>query len=88
MNKEKNVDWEMEYKKLAKTFADFQDNDKTNEILRRLDVIGDMFADYIRTQDLNEIKKKMERAKEEYDCWHDTYEAKRNRYYNEYRERL
>ena len=64
------------------------ENNWQYEIIKRLDVIGDMWGDITRDNELRFKKEKMENAKREYEMWHQEYNGYRNDYKNTYRERI
>lgn len=96
--KAKEINLEEKYKDLVERYEKLQqenimlqenyrprvNNDNQYEIIRRLDIIGNMLGRYIRDNELKESKQRMEEIKKDYEmCTYD-YHSREMRYENDY----
>ena len=100
--KAKEISLEEKYEDLMERYAKLQEenrilqenyrprvsNDNQYEIIRRLDIIGNMLGRYIRDNELKESKQKMEEIKKECDYLTFDYHSREMRYDNDYETRL
>lgn len=96
----KDIDWKEEYIKMAERCKMLEEelnqeqeknrkcSDEYNEILKRLDIIGDMVGWYIKDQRKDQCKEKLERAKQEYEAMQYEYSSRDLHYSNQYRDDL
>ena len=70
-----------EYEELTKVKVE---NSKDYEVIRRLDIIGNMLGRYIRDKELKESKEKLNDAKKEWEFLTYDYNSRELRYENDY----
>lgn len=90
--KEKYYEMETRYRdlerKLIEDYRPFSVIDTNAEIIKRLDIIGNMLGDYIKKQELEESKTKMNKVKDEYEMLSFDVHSKELQYSNIYEDRL
>ena len=98
----KDIDWKEEHHKLAEYNKMLEEaleqereenkkckcSDKYNEIIKRLDIIGDMVGYYIKQQEKQKAKEQMERVKDEYEARRFEYDCLDMQYINRYQDEL
>ena len=96
--KAKEISLEEKYEDLIERYAKLQEenrflqenyrpmvsNDNHYEIIRRLDIIGNMLGRYIRDNELKESKQRMEEIKKDYEMCAYDYQSRGMRYENDY----
>ena len=104
MNKieEIKVNWEKEYSKLAEQFEMLQKelmqeqeknknrkcNDTNYEVIKRLDIIGDIIGRYIRDTQIKEKKERVEKLQKELELEQFDLNSREMRYSNDYEDRI
>lgn len=100
--KAKEISLEEKYEDLMERYAKLQEenrilqenyrprvsNDNQYEIIKRLDIIGNMLGRYIRDKALKESKQKLDEIKKEYDYLTFDYNSREMCYDNDYETRL
>ena len=98
----KKIDWEEKYNILAEEFMKLQEenarlfqnykpcvsNDNDTEIIKRLDIIGNMLGNYIKKQELEESKTKMNKVKDECEMLTFDFHSREMKYSNQYKDEL
>lgn len=79
---------EQENRILKENYRPRVSNDNQYEIIRRLDIIGNMLGRYIRDKELKESKQKLDEIKKECDYLTFDYNSREMRYDNDYEIRL
>ena len=96
--KAKEISLEEKYEDLMERYAKLQEenrilqenyrprvsNDNQYEIIRRLDIIGNMLGRYIRDKELKESKQRMEEKKKECEMLSYDYSIRESNYENDY----
>ena len=73
-----------ENKLLQENYIPRVENDSTYEIIKRLDIIGNMIGNYIKKEETEIVKQKRDRAQEEVDMLSYEYNSRILRYDNNY----
>lgn len=92
-------DWEAKYHEMEMRYRDLERElmedytpsvtiNTNAEIIKRLDIIGNMLGDYIKKQELEESKTKMNKVKDEYEMLSFDVHSKELLYSNIYEDRL
>lgn len=98
----KKIDWEEKYNILAEEFMKLQEenarlcqnyrprvsNDINADIVKRLDIIGNMLGDYMKKQELEESETKMNKVKNEYEMLTFDLHSREMNYSNRYEDEL
>lgn len=79
----KKTDYQKEYEELAERYYKLE-----YEIIKRLDIIGDMVGWYIKKQEKKQAEEQMKRAKGEYEARLCEYEYMDMHYSNAYQDEL
>lgn len=89
------IDWEEKYNILAEEFMKLQEenarlfqNDINADIVKRLDIIGNILGNYIKKQELEESKKRVNKVKDEYEMLTFDLHSQEMKYSNRYEEEL
>ena len=81
---ERYANLEQENRILQENYRPRVNNDNQYEIIRRLNIIGNMLGRYIRDKELKESKQRMEEKKKECEMLSYDYSARELRYDNDY----